>query len=214
MKKNIVFIFILYCLTASSAHGEIYFWTDEQGFRHYSNVEHPSSEESFEAFRENNAKFNSLASGIQKGLRFDVVKVYDGDSIKIKGSDLVLMVRLAGIDAPESGRKGVEGQPFSRKAREALVRMIADSRVSIKSYGTGSYNRMLSEVFNEKGINMNLELVRQGMAEVYRGKPPPGFDVGPYHRAQSDAKRRRRGIWSLGSTYKSPKQWRKEHPRK
>ena len=214
MKKNIVFIFILYCLTASSAHGEIYFWTDEKGFRHYSNVEHPASEESFEAFRENNAKFNSLASGIQKGLRFDVVKVYDGDSIKIKGSDLVLMVRLAGIDAPESGRKGVEGQPFSRQAREALVRMIGCSRVRIKSYGTGSYNRMLSEVFTENGTNMNLELVRQGMAEVYRGKPPQGFDAVPYHRAQSYAKKKRRGIWSLGSAYKSPKQWRKEHPRK
>lgn len=195
-------------------HGDIFIWTDDQGIRHFSNVEPPSSEESFETFLENNAKFNSLGQGVRNGLTFDVIKVYDGDSIKVKGAGLTLKVRLVGIDAPESGRKGLPGQPFSRRAEAALVKMIGGGKIRMKNYGTGSYNRLLSEVFTERGVNVNLELVRRGMAEAYRGKPPSGFDVATYRQVESSARKMRRGIWSLGVKYKSPRQWRREHPRK
>ena len=59
------------------------------------------------------------------------------------------------------------------------------------------------------GKNVNLEMVKAGLAEVYRGKPPRGFDVGPYRTAETDAKKSGKGMWSLGDKYVSPRDWRR-----
>ncbi len=195
-------------------HADLFSWIDQDGIRHFSNVAPSSSAGDVEILEENNKKYNDWSPTAKRHLTFNVIKIYDGDSIKVEGSDLILMVRLVGIDAPESGRKKVQGQPFGKQAKKALTRMIDGRKIRIKSYGTGSYNRLLSEVFTENGTNVNLELIRQGMAEVYRGAPPKGFNRKPYHEAEAAAKSRKAGIWSLGSSYKSPKQWRKENPRK
>jgi endonuclease YncB( thermonuclease family) len=200
--------------------GEIYQWTDSRGIKHFSNVTSPVSELS-RTFKEKPfgpPKSNNTAT---QGAFFKVLKVYDGDSIKVAasnkgaytGSGLTFMVRLAGIDAPESKYKKRPGQPFSREAKQMLERLVAGKKVSLKSHGTGAYNRQLAEVFAD-GINVNLALVTAGMAELYRGSPIKGLDLNRYKRAQDAAKRSYRGIWTLGSSYQSPKSWRKAHPRK
>ncbi|MBF0204651.1 MAG: thermonuclease family protein [Desulfamplus sp.] len=149
---------------------------------------------------------------------FQVLKIYDGDSIKVEGSNLTLMLRLVGIDAPESGsgknRKSgirVNGQPFSSEAKEALTRIIGKKDIYIKSYGTDRYNRILGEILTSDGTLVNLEMVKLGMAEVYRGSPPKELNIKSYRNAESEAKRASRGIWSLGSNYQSPKEWRKQN---
>jgi micrococcal nuclease len=57
--------------------------------------------------------------------------------------------------------------------------------------------------------NINLEMVKAGLAEVYRGKPPKGFDPAPYRNAEKVAKEAKMGMWSLGDNYISPKEWRR-----
>ena len=52
-------------------------------------------------------------------------------------------------------------------------------------------------------------MVKAGLAEVYRGTPAQGQDVGPYWRAEEDAKRVGRGMWVLGDKYVSPREWRR-----
>ena len=76
--------------------------------------------------------------------------------------------------------------------------------------GTGPYNRILAVVYVDKK-NVNLELIKAGYAEVYQGKPPRGFDLSPYLTAETQAKIQKRGMWSLGDKYISPKDWRKMH---
>jgi endonuclease YncB( thermonuclease family) len=56
--------------------------------------------------------------------------------------------------------------------------------------------------------NVNLEMVKVGLAEVYRGRPAKGFDNGPYEKAEKEARESGRGMWSLGDKYMSPKEWR------
>jgi endonuclease YncB( thermonuclease family) len=51
--------------------------------------------------------------------------------------------------------------------------------VDVKSFGTDRYDRTLGVVF-VKGININLEMVKAGLAEVYRGRPAKGMDMDPY----------------------------------
>ena len=53
-------------------------------------------------------------------------------------------------------------------------------------------------------------MVREGLAEVYRGKPPRGLDIGPYRQAEAEARKAGHNMWSLDK-YISPKEWRKMH---
>ena len=66
------------------------------------------------------------------------------------------------------------------------------------------YGRTLGVVYVD-GMNVNLEMVKAGLAEVYRGKPASGFDNGPYQDAEDAARRAGMGMWSLGDKYVSPK---------
>jgi len=116
-----------------------------------------------------------------------------------------------GIDTPETGRKGQKSQPYAKKAKQILKDRVRDRQIRLIQYGTGGYNRILAEVFSE-GQNINLYMVRKGMAEIYRGNRPSGLNIKAYKAAQNWAKKNRIGIWSLGKRYKSPRQWRKENP--
>jgi endonuclease YncB( thermonuclease family) len=80
--------------------------------------------------------------------------------------------------------------------------------VSIIGYKLDVYNIVLGVVFWE-GININLEMVRSGLAEVYRGNSTKGLDLEPYRKAEKEAKAAMRGMWSLGDRYISPKEWRR-----
>ena len=82
--------------------------------------------------------------------------------------------------------------------------------VDIDSYGNDRYDRTLGGVYVD-GKNVNLEMIKAGLAEVYRGKPAPGFDNGPYEKAENEARSAGKGMWSLGDKYVSPKEWRKYH---
>ncbi|MEA1969522.1 MAG: thermonuclease family protein [Thermodesulfobacteriota bacterium] len=211
MTKQIV-IFMVILLTAAMVQGEIYFWSDSKGIRHFSNISHPSLEKNLQKYNENKRESIVLPEFKNKKKQFKVLKVYDGDSIKVTGYTLTFMVRLVGIDAPESGRKGTLGQPYSKQSKKLLKKYVSGQKINLKSYGTGGYNRQLAEIFIN-GINVNIEMVKAGLAEVYRGTSPSDLNTAPYHLAEADAKRSYRGIWSLGSKYKSPRTWRKEHPR-
>jgi len=102
---------------------------------------------------------------------FKVTGVYDGDSLKATGHDIQIKVRLVGIDAPELKRgKHKPGQPFGQKAKKFLTRMVLNKQVFIKGYGLDYHNRILAVVYVGKK-NINLEMIKAGLAEAYRGKP-------------------------------------------
>ena len=82
--------------------------------------------------------------------------------------------------------------------------------VEIKYYGLDRYYRVLGVIFLEDK-NINLEMIRAGLAEVYQGKPPKGFDSKPYLHAEKENREVKRGMWVLGDKYVSPKEWRKMH---
>jgi endonuclease YncB( thermonuclease family) len=193
-------------------YGNIYFWTDEQGIKHYTNIS-PPMDEIVEELTESHVVFQHLTARKNEHHLFRVLKVFDGDTIQVTGLDLTFTIRLVGIDAPERGFKGQAGQPFSQKAKQYLVKLLDSKLIGLKSYGTGGYNRQLAEVFvGDK--NINVEMIRSGLAEIYTGKPPKKLDVTPYQTAEKKARRAGKGIWRQGSSYESPRHWRKEHPRK
>jgi len=54
--------------------------------------------------------------------------------------------------------------------------------VDIKSYGQDRYGRTLAVVFVD-GKNVNLEMIKAGLAEVYRGPPASSLDLDPFWNA-------------------------------
>ncbi|NVM23439.1 MAG: thermonuclease family protein [Desulfobacterales bacterium] len=153
--------------------------------------------------------FQLVLAGTAQAGEFKVVRVYDGDRFKAQGHDIEIKVRLIGIDAPEvSEKKGAPGQPYSEEAGKHLRGLIYGKVVDIKGYGLDRYDRILGVVYLN-GKNINLEMVKAGLAEVYRGKMTKAFDLAPYLQAEQIARTTQRGIWSVGTIYISPKAWRK-----
>jgi micrococcal nuclease len=142
--------------------------------------------------------------------QFKVTRVTDGDTIKVTGNGSKITIRLVGIDAPETSKKKHEtGQPFSQKSTKHLASLVLNKSVDVKSYGTGRYGRTLGVVF-VNGKNVNLAMVKAGLAEAYKGRPAKGFDPQPYKIAEQEARRNKRGMWIQEDKYISPKDWRKQ----
>jgi endonuclease YncB( thermonuclease family) len=117
-----------------------------------------------------------------------VVRIADGDSFAIvrrSGAPLE-HVRLFGIDAPE------RGQPWSRRAREALSERVFGKVVRIEPTGRDRYDRIVARVYAD-GVSVGEAQVREGHAWVYRR-----YDDSKAMRALEDeARAARRGLWSL-----------------
>ena len=91
--------------------------------------------------------------------QFKVIRVTDGDTIKVTNNGTTSTIRLVGIDAPELSRKKHQpGQIYSNKSTKFLASLVLNKTVDIKSYGKGHYGRTLGVVFVD-GMNVNLEMV-------------------------------------------------------
>ena len=147
--------------------------------------------------------------GITHAGQFKVMRVYDGDTLRAKGYDIEFKVNLIGVDAPEIAiKKGEPAQPYGRQAMKFLANMILDKRVVIKGYGTDRYNRVLGVVYLE-GKNINIEILKAGLAEFDRSYKPQQFDPLPYQLAATAAKKAEEGMWALGESYIAPSEWRR-----
>jgi endonuclease YncB( thermonuclease family) len=134
-----------------------------------------------------------------------------GDTIRIRpvNSQTDITIRLVGIDAPETSKsKRKPGHLFGQAATKHLAGLVLNKTVTLQEYGHDRYGRTLAVVF-VNGNNVNLEMVRAGLAEVYRGTPAKGFDSDPYWKAEKQAREAGRGMWVLRDKYVSPRDWRK-----
>lgn len=158
--------------------------------------------------------FSLLGAVEERSITAMVENVADGDTLTAivtaeqnRGSKLKL--RLAGIDAPEIPHKrGETGQPFAAESREFLKRM-TEKGVSVRAITRDRYGRIVALVFLPDGRLVNAEVVRAGLAEVYAEylKGIPGGISSSLIDAQNEAKRAKRGVWSL-PTYERPSAYR------
>jgi micrococcal nuclease len=138
-----------------------------------------------------------------------VSRVTDGDTITVTDGRVEQTIRLVGIDAPEiSHKKREPSQPYGQAATKYLAGLVLNKTVEIKEYGQDRYGRTLGVVFLG-GKNVNLEMVKAGYAEVYRGTPAAAFDSALYWKAEEDARAAKKGMWAQGDKYVSPREWRR-----
>jgi micrococcal nuclease len=118
--------------------------------------------------------------------RATVISVTDGDTIIVARDGTPEKVRLVDIDSPE------KSQPFGRVAKRALSDLVYMREVTITRHGRDRYGRTLATVTRKDGKNVNAELVRAGIAWVYKTAPPDSL----YKGLESEARKSRRGLWS------------------
>lgn len=87
-----------------------------------------------------------------------VVRIADSDTVTLLAAgNKLYRVRLAEIDAPESG------QAFNRKSRDSLNRMCAGQSASMHVQDIDHYARIVGRVVCS-GVDASVEQVRSGMA--------------------------------------------------
>jgi endonuclease YncB( thermonuclease family) len=127
-----------------------------------------------------------------------VVSVADGDTITVLVEAERVKVRLAEIDAPE------RGQPWGRRAKQALTGKIAGHVVQVETKFNDRYGRRVGHVVYS-GRDINRELVREGHAWVYRQwmRDATLLDDEAHARAAGA------GLWGLPEPERVPPwQWR------
>ncbi len=136
-------------------------------------------------------------------LNATIVSVGDGDTIRVRQGGELITVRLACIDAPETTQA-----PHGQQARRVLQqRLPIGQEVRLKVKTTDRYGRTIAEVFS--GVNINLALVEDGQAFVYR-QYLGGCDADAYLEAEDRASRARLGVWQVPGGITRPWDFRRQ----
>lgn len=120
-----------------------------------------------------------------------VEKIFDGDTLEVQMDDGTFhILELAHIDAPE------REQPYGREVIDYLKFQLLNNDILFKNHDDKQ------EVFFQ-GININLELVTQGMAWV-AGEPKAFPNLKYYQQAEEKATHQGKGIWKLPHDLRIP----------
>jgi micrococcal nuclease len=127
-----------------------------------------------------------------------VVRVVDGDTIRVRLGDRTERVRYIGVDTPESVKPGTPIQCFAKRAAAANAALVAGQRVRLVGdvEQRDRYGRLLAYVYRERdGVFVNALLVRDGYARTLTIAPNVAH-AGEFARLARGARAAGRGLWS------------------
>ncbi|MCB2192123.1 MAG: thermonuclease family protein [Deltaproteobacteria bacterium] len=151
-------------------------------------------------------------------LTVEVARINDGDTITVHLRGKPELVRLIGVDAPETahskslarkaknaGRSATEEAKAGAASREAMRKLVAvgdkvrlvDGRPQTRK--RDRYRRLLAFVYLSDGRLLNQEMIAQGWAHAYRS-----FNYrhkSDFLKAENGARLARRGLWAKGQAY-------------
>jgi len=119
-----------------------------------------------------------------------VSRVVDGDTLELSTGQ---HVRLYGVSAPD------QGEPFYQEAKDFTTKLTLNQTINLEyeqGYEQDKFGRLLTYVI-VNGQNLNIELVKQGLAEVkiYQKRRKLIYQD-QLLEAQAQAKENKLGIWS------------------
>lgn len=127
-----------------------------------------------------------------------VVRVVDGDTVRVRLDSREEAVRLIGIDTPETHGRGGLRECFGAEATSQLrdllppgtpVRLVRDAEARDR------YRRLLAYVYRQKdGLFVNLDLARRGFAAPLT-IPPNVAHADEFVAAAAEAREQSLGLW-------------------
>lgn len=126
-----------------------------------------------------------------------VERVVDGDTLRLTNGETV---RLIGVDAPESVKPDSPVEPYGPEAAEYLAALVrqAGNQVRLEFDGPrrDKYGRLLAYVWAGDKL-LNEEIIRAGFGRAETQYSYSHIMKERFRLAETEAKRARRGIWSL-----------------
>ena len=143
------------------------------------------------------ARCTTLESLTTQRLGARVIRVIDGDTIKVDLGGRIHTVRLLGVDTPETKHPTKQVQYFGREASAFTKKWLHGKTVELARDPMGDtrdrYGRLLRYVF-VGGDNFNAKLIREGYAYAYRRFP--FSQRSKFIRLEAEAKQKGRGLWA------------------
>jgi len=130
-----------------------------------------------------------------------VVRVVDGDTLKVTIGGKAETIRLLGVDTPELGDARKKVEQFAEKASEFTRRLADGRKIRLESDpeadNRGTYGRLLRYVYLPDGRMLNATLIREGYGFAMTRYP---FSKRSEFRAlEREARLAGRGLWGDGS---------------
>ncbi len=127
-------------------------------------------------------------------------RIIDGDTIEVAG----IRFRMKGIDAPERRQECLDhlAQPFDCGAASVrtLVELTKGQKVTCEPVRRDRFKRKIGVCSLPSGLNLNIEMLRQGQAVAF-GRSSPAYTA-----AETEARRAGVGLWA--GTFEHPGCWR------
>lgn len=169
-----------------------------------------------------------------------VERVIDGDTVRVRHCpsrwrcpdrmkasdrpsriwDSTLSIRMYGVDCPELQKRSTDSpsQPFAQEAKDYTSHLVLGKRVKVTLFSKDQYGRAIGKVETPRPVvpflsskDVSLELVRNGLASIYTGRGAEyNGNRETLQRLESEAQRRKRGIWSQGRRVVSPAEFKRQ----
>ena len=130
--------------------------------------------------------------------RAEVVRVVDGDTIRVRLDGRTERVRYIGVDTPESVKPGAPVQCYAKRAAAANAALVAGRSVRLVSdvERRDRYGRLLAYVYREPdGAFVNAQLVRDGYARTLTIAPNVAH-ARQFAQLARTAREGGRGLWA------------------
>lgn len=132
-----------------------------------------------------------------------ILRVVDGDTVKVFLDNEQQTVRIIGINTPETVDPRKEVECFGKEASEmANLLLPVGSEIKLQNDTTQGdrdrYGRLLRYLYMADDKDYGKEMISLGYANEYTYDNPYAFQK-KYKEAESEAKNSRRGLWSENS---------------
>ena len=128
-----------------------------------------------------------------------VLRVLEGDTFEVLHNHHPERIRLNGIDCPE------KGQPYGLFAEHVASDLVFRKQVTLQTHGLDEYGSTIGDVILPDGMNLNQELVKQGLCWWYRGSAPGNTVLEGLEKKAREAKK---GLWADPAAV-PPWEWQK-----
>lgn len=142
---------------------------------------------------------NLSYSSTSRSFKAKVVKIIDGDSLKVKEGKKKHEIRLYGIDAPEYD------QAYAGKAKKYVKKIILGRGVKVTPIEYDRYGRLVA-IVQVGDTSINEKLLSQGLAWYYP-KYCKKKICSSWKKVSKAAKKQKKNIWSSSSSV-APWTWK------
>ena len=117
-------------------------------------------------------------------IAYKVVRVIDGDTVKIDYNGKATNVRLIGVDTPETVHPNKPVEAYGKEASNFTKNLLQGESVYLRfdTDRIDNFGRMLAYLYRAPdGLFVNLEIVRQGYGHVYTQFPFKHIELFRYY---------------------------------